>query len=156
MLRSYQQEQLDSALTEYVSGVNQQLFVAATGTGKTVMFSNLPDKFKHVLPGKMLVTVHREELVNQAISAIRHWNPSLKVGKEMASDYADIDCDVIVSCIASIGREGATRMERFGWDNIDKFVIDEAHHAIASTYMNVLQAGGFLQPGTKKLLIGVT
>jgi ATP-dependent helicase IRC3 len=156
MLRSYQQEQLDSALTEYVSGVNQQLFVAATGTGKTLMFSNLPDKFKHVLPGKMLVTVHREELVNQAISAIRHWNPSLKVGKEMASDYADIDCDVIVSCIASIGREGATRMERFGWDNIDKFVIDEAHHAIASTYMNVLQAGGFLQPGTKKLLIGVT
>ncbi len=154
--RPYQVEQQDAALTEYINGINQQLFVAATGTGKTYFFSKLYKKMAHLLPGKLLVTVHREELVDQAIKMMRDLNPDLKVGKEMASNYADTDCDVIVSCIASIGREGATRMERFGWDNIDKFVIDEAHHAIATTYMNVLQAGGFLRPGTKKLLIGVT
>jgi len=155
-LRPYQQEQLDSVLSNYLSGVNQQLLVAATGTGKTVLFSNLPDKLSHVLPGKLLVMVHREELVDQAISAMRFWNPKLKVGKEMAEYYADTDCDVIVSCVASIGRDGATRMERFGWDNIDKIVIDEAHHGVAKTYLNVLEASGVLKDDTKKLLLGVT
>jgi ATP-dependent helicase IRC3 len=156
MLRPYQQEQLDSVLKNYVEGTTQQLLVAATGTGKTVLFSNLPSKIGHLLPGKMLVTVHREELVDQAIASMCHWNPSLKVGKEMASHYADTDCDVIVSCIASIGREGATRMQRFGWHSIDKVVIDEAHHAIASTYMNMMNEAGVLEPGSKKLLLGVT
>lgn len=155
-LRPYQQEQLDSVLKNYVEGTRQQLMVAATGTGKTVLFSNLPDKLRHVLPNKMLVMVHREELVDQAISSMQSWNPTLKVGKEMAEHYADTDCDVIVSCVASIGRDGATRMERFGWDNIDKLVIDEAHHGIAKTYLNVLEASGVLKADTKKLLLGVT
>jgi superfamily II DNA or RNA helicase len=156
LLRPYQEEQLNAVLQNYTEGTTQQLVMAATGTGKTVLFSNLPQKLKHVLPGKMLVTVHREELVDQAIAAMRFWNPKLKIGKEMAEHYADTDCDVIVSCVASIGRTGATRMERFGWDNIDKVVIDECHHGIASTYMNVLEASGVLKAGTKKLLLGVT
>ena len=156
MLRPYQQEQLDSVLKNYVEGTRQQLMVAATGTGKTVLFSNLPEKLKHVLPEKMLVMVHREELVDQAIASMQHWNPTLKVGKEMAEHYADTDCDVIVSCVASIGRDGATRMERFGWDNIDKIIIDEAHHGIAKTYLNVLESSGVLKADTKKLLLGVT
>jgi superfamily II DNA or RNA helicase len=156
MLRPYQEEQLDAVLKNYIEGTTQKLVMAATGTGKTVLFSNLPQKLAHLLPGKTLVTVHREELVDQAIAAMRHWNPTLKVGKEMAEHYADTDCDVIVSCVASIGRTGATRMERFGWDNIDKVIIDECHHGIASTYMNVLEASGVLKAGTKKLLLGVT
>ena len=156
MLRPYQEDQLNAVLQNYVEGTTQQLLMAATGTGKTVLFSNLPSKMQHLLPGKTLVTVHREELVDQAIASMRFWNPTLKVGKEMADHYADLDSDVIVSCVASIGRTGATRMERFGWDNIDKVIIDECHHGIASTYMNVLEASGVLKAGTKKLLLGVT
>ena len=156
MLRPYQQEQLDAVLQNYIEGTRQQLIQAATGTGKTVLFSNIPQKMGHLLPAKTLVMVHREELVDQAIASMRHWNPSLKVGKEMAEHYADTDCDVIVSCVASIGRVGATRMERFGWDSIDKIIIDECHHGIASTYMSVLDASGVLKPESKKLLLGVT
>jgi len=152
MLRPYQEDQLNAVLDNYMQGVHQQLVVAATGTGKTVLFSNLVSKLSHVLPGKILVIVHREELVDQAIKAMRHWNPSLKVGKEMASTYADTDCDVVVSSVASIGREGATRMQRFGWDSFDKIIIDEAHHAPASTYLNVLEEAGSLKSDTKKLL----
>src|ERR1019366_26899 len=116
MLRPYQEDQLNAVLQNYVAGTTQQLLMAATGTGKTVLFSNLPSKMQHLLPGKTLVTVHREELVDQAIASMRFWNPTLKIGKEMAEHYADLDSDVIVSCVASIGRTGATRMERFGWD----------------------------------------
>lgn len=154
--RPYQGEQLEASLKEYIDGINRQLLVAATGTGKTVFFSMLYETFRHLLPGKMLVTVHREKLVDQAVKAIRKWNPTLKVGKEMAEHYADTDCDVIVSCIASVGREGATRMQRFGWDNIDKIVIDESHHAIAESYLRLLEESGVMQPRSKKLLVGVT
>jgi ATP-dependent helicase IRC3 len=156
MLRPYQNDQLNAVLKNYIEGTTQQLLVAATGTGKTVLFSNLPAKMQHLLPGRTLVIVHREELVDQAIKSMKLWNPELKVGKEMAAHRADLDSDVIVSCVASIGRTGATRMDRFSWDSFDKIVIDEAHHGIASTYMNVLQASGVLQPGSKKLLLGVT
>jgi ATP-dependent helicase IRC3 len=156
MLRPYQNAQLDAVLQNYVEGTTQQLIQAATGTGKTVLFSNLPQKMQHLLPGKALVMVHREELVDQAISSMRFWNPSLKVGKEMADNYADTDCDIIVSCVASIGRAGSKRMERFGWDNIDKIIVDECHHGIASTYMNVFEAAGVLRPENRKLLLGVT
>jgi superfamily II DNA or RNA helicase len=141
---------------EYVNGVHQQLLVAATGTGKTVIFSHLWNKMCHLLPGKMLIIVHREELVRQNAKSIQDWNPNLKVGIEMADNYASIDSDVIVSCNASIGREGAKRMLRFGWDNIDKIICDEAHHSIASTYMNIFQEAGVLLPDTKKLLVGFT
>jgi superfamily II DNA or RNA helicase len=154
--RPYQVEQLNASLTEYINGVNRQLLVAATGTGKTPFFCLLYDKVRHLLPGKMLVTVHREKLVDQAIKAMHRWNPTLKIGKEMAEHYADTDCDVIVSCIASVGRDGATRMQRFGWDNIDKIVVDEAHHSIADSYLRLLAEAGVLQPGSKKLLVGVT
>ena len=156
MLRPYQQAQLAAILQNYMEGTTQQLLQAATGTGKTVLFSNLPQKIGHLLPRKTLVMVHREELVDQAIKSMRHWNPSLKVGKEMAEHYADIDCDIIVSCVASIGRAGATRMERFGWDSIDKIIVDECHHGIASTYLNVFEAAGVLKPENRKLLLGVT
>jgi superfamily II DNA or RNA helicase len=155
-LRVRQEEALDAVLQNYLDGIYQQLIVQATGTGKTVIFSNLYKKVAHLFGGKprMLVFAHRGELIDQAIKSIRFWNPDLKVGKEMASDYADLDCSVVVSCVASIGREGATRLQRFG--NFDIVVCDEAHHSIASTYMNVFQATGVLDPNSKRLLVGFT
>lgn len=155
-LRVRQIECLDAILAEYVAGTHQQLVVKATGTGKTVIFSNLWEKVKHVLPGKMLVIVHRKELVHQNAKSIQAWNPGLKVGIEMADIYAAVDSDVIVTCNASTGREDSTRMLRFGWDNIDKIICDEAHHSIATTYMNLFNDAGVLLPTTKKLLVGFT
>jgi superfamily II DNA or RNA helicase len=155
-LRSYQTEALDSILQNLKDGIHQQLLVMATGCGKTVIFSQLPSLLADVLPGRMLVIVHREELVDQAIHSIQKWNPTLKVGKEMAAHRADTDSDVIVACVASIGRSGSTRMERFDWDTITKVVCDEAHHSIASTYLNVFEDAGVLREGTHKFLLGVT
>ena len=156
MLRYYQEEALDAVLKNYAEGVTQQLLVMCTGSGKTVVFSNLYERMKHLLPKKMLVIAHREELLQQAVDKIRLWNPSLKVGLEKAEHKADTDCDVVVACIASIGRSGSTRMERFGWESFDKIVVDETHHILGSTYMRVLEEAGVLQPENKKLLLGVT
>jgi superfamily II DNA or RNA helicase len=153
-LRPRQDECLDAVLGAYNEGMHQQLVVMATGCGKAVLIANIPAKMRHLLPGKMLVFVHTEELVKQLIETCKSWNPELKVGREQAQFYADTDCDIIVSCVASIGREGATRLQRFG--DFDIIVCDEAHHSIASSYLNVFDMVGVLKPDTRKLLVGFT
>jgi superfamily II DNA or RNA helicase len=137
-----------------MAGTYQQLVVAATGIGKAVILANIKRYMADLLPGKMLVFAHRDELVKQLIETLREWNPDLKVGKEMADVYADVDCDVIVSCNASIGRDGAARLARFG--AFDIVVCDEAHHSIASTYLNVFEQTEVLKPYSTKLLVGFT
>ena len=153
-LRPRQVECLDSIRNEYLAGCYQQLVVAATGIGKAVILANLKSHMADLLPGKLLVFAHREELIGQLIETIQEWNPTLKVGKEMADVYAASDCDVVVSCNASIGRDGSARLSRFG--GFDIVVCDEAHHSIASTYLNVFEQTGVLKPDSTKLLVGFT
>ena len=154
MLRDYQNDCLDSILKNYVEGIRQQLVVMSTGLGKTVCFANLPAKMRHLLPGKVLVLAARLELIDQAIEKIKHWNPELKVGKEMAASRAEVDCDVVVGCVPTLGRAGSERIQRFG--EFDIVICDEAAHSIASTYMQVFEATGVPRPDTNKLLVGWT
>src|ERR1035437_3177928 len=153
-LRPRQDECLESIRNEYLAGCYQQLVVAATGIGKAVILANIKRHMADLLPGKMLVFAHREELIAQLIATLQEWNPDLKVGKEMADEYADVDCDIVVSCNASIGRDGAVRLARFG--AFDYVICDEAHHSIASTYLNVFEQTGVLKPYSTKLLVGFT
>jgi len=154
-LRKYQVETLGAIVKAYDAGVRRQLLAMATGTGKTVIFANLLQAMNHRIPGQMWVIAHREELIDQAVTKIRDWNPSLIVDKEMAEHYANPFADVIVSCVASIGRKGTKRSGRFDWDAVTKVVIDEAHHTPASTYMNFLELTGVMT-NSRKLLLGVT
>ena len=156
MLRPYQERCLDAILKNYMEGTAQQLAVLATGTGKTVIAAQLPTKLASVLPKKMLFIAHRTELIAQAVDKIKTWNPSLKVGVEMAEQYAPTDCDVVVACVASIGRENSKRMDRLGWDNFDKIIIDEVQHVLGATYLKVLEDAGALKPESKKLFLGIT
>ena len=155
MLRPYQEEALQAVVDNLCAGVRRQLLVLATGLGKTVIAANLPTVLKELNPGKLLFIAHRNELLTQAVDKISSWNPSLKVGLEKAESHADANCDVIVACNASIGRAGSTRMDHF-WDDISTIVIDEAHHSIGSSYLNILDASGVLLPTSNKLLIGLT
>ncbi len=156
MLRPYQEQAIDAIVKAYDKGIRRQLMSMATGTGKTVIFSNLFERMKERLPGQYWVVAHREELIDQAVRHIRHWNPSLLVDKEMAEYQANPLADIIVSSIASIGRKNTKRVERFDWDNVSAVIVDEAHHSIASTYQNFLQLTKVLEPDSKKLLLGVT
>jgi superfamily II DNA or RNA helicase len=126
----------------------------ATGCGKAVIIANIQRKMRHLLPGKVLVFVHTDELVKQLVKTCENWNPELKIGREQASHYADTDCDIVVACVASIGREGAQRLLRFG--EFDIIICDEAHHSIASTYLNTFEMTGVLKSESKKLLVGFT
>lgn len=129
----------------------------ATGTGKTVVFSKLPEHLKDILPGQTLVLAHREELIDQAQAKMRAINPTLRIDKEKAEHKADPSlADVIIASVATLGRKGTKRVDKYNWQNFDKFITDEAHHSIASSYINVYETAGILTPGDKRLLLGVT
>lgn len=155
--RPYQDAALEAVRTEYQRGVRQQLLSMATGTGKTVVFSQLPNKMSDILPGQMMVLAHREELIDQAIDKMRRINPHLRIDKEMATHHADPSiADCIVASVATLGRKNTPRINKFNWERIDKFVTDEAHHSTATTYQNIYNASGVLHPSSNQLLLGVT
>jgi superfamily II DNA or RNA helicase len=111
----------------------------ATGTGKTVVFSQLPAQLKATHPGKMLVLAHREELIDQAIKKMQKYNPTLRIDKEMAKHRADpSQADVVVASVASLGRKDSKRLLGYDWSLFDKFVVDEAHHSVASRRLALL------------------
>lgn len=155
--RPYQVDANNAITTAYDQNWRQQIVSMATGTGKTYLFSALYERMKSRLPGQMLVLAHTEELVDQNIDAMREVNPSLRVDKEMAEHKADpSQADVICASVKTLGRLGTSRLAKYDMAKWDKVIVDEAHHTPANSYMNILNAFGVLQDGTKKLLLGVT
>lgn len=135
MNRPYQGKALDNSIARWDAGIYRQLHVMATGTGKTHCFAQLPKVFESRLPGKMLVLAHREELIDQAIAKIQAENPLKRIDKEKAQHVADpSQADIVVASVASM----KNRLLKYDWTLFDKFVIDEAHHSTADSYMEIL------------------
>jgi superfamily II DNA or RNA helicase len=141
----------------WAGGCGRQLIAMATGLGKTVTFANLP------LVGfrRILIVAHREELLDQAAEKLRHWNPGLRVDVDQAERRAEIgglfqdEAYAVCASVATIGRKGSPRLERYPRDYFDAVVIDEAHHASAQSYQTLIEwfrAGELCGP----LLLGVT
>jgi ATP-dependent helicase IRC3 len=155
--REYQTKAIEANISDYDKGTHRIMNVMATGTGKTVIFAKMFEAMKSRLPGQMLVVAHTEELVTQNLEKMQTANPTLKIGKEMSGEWADTDSDIISACVATTGRQGQEKRNgRFNWDNIDKVVIDEAHHSTQESYGRVLALSGVDRPETHKFLLGVT
>lgn len=159
-LRPYQEKAIDSIRESYVQGVNKQVIVLATGLGKTVIFAHIISNLVKRTGKKALVLAHREELLTQAKAKLESINSDLKVDIEKADDWAEDHADVIVASVATIGRNGSERIKRFNPDDFGIVVIDEAHHASADTYRNVLRhfelLKGEADSNHTALLLGVT
>jgi superfamily II DNA or RNA helicase len=146
-LRPYQTEALQSIQLHLDRGVNKQLVVLPTGSGKTVIFSNIPQTIKDSLP--MLVLAHRGELLTQAKEKILWSNPHLDVQIEKAENTAEL-CDVVVASVPTLGRADSERIKKYPKDYFKTIIVDEAHHAAAETYRRILD---YFQP---TFLLGVT
>lgn len=157
-LRDYQSEAVEAVENAAERGVRRPLVALPTGTGKTVVFSELIRR----RGGRAIVIAHREELIEQACQKLLMVSPGLEVGvvKAEQDNYA---APVVVASIQTLSRP--SRMERLvgrgaqlglAQEPIRTVVIDEAHHAAARTYREaVAQLGGFdLEQGP--LVVGVT
>lgn len=139
ILRPYQQQAVEAA-EERLAGHGRTLIVMPTGTGKTLVFSELIRR--KLSWGRCMVVAHREELLEQArdkIQTIIGERPDL----EMADNYASeglYSARVVVSSVQTqtAGRDGKLRMHRFNPMDFALLVADESHHAVADTWKAVI------------------
>jgi len=147
-LRPYQQEALQSVKDNFEKGISKQLIVLPTGSGKTVIFSHIPQVIKDSLP--MLVLAHRSELLSQATEKILWSNPHFNIQTEKAEENADLTGDVIVASVQTLGRSDSKRISKFPKNYFKTIIVDEAHHASAESYRRILD---YFNPN---FLLGVT
>lgn len=116
------------------------LGIAGTGFGKTVFFAELADRMVPKTRHRFVIVSHREGLVWQNGDKVSRWTSKLKVGREQADHVADADSDVISASIQTLQGERLARCaSAWAADGRPIFlVIDEAHHAVADTYQQLL------------------
>lgn len=143
-------------------GGGRLYFSLPTGTGKAVILAALAERF--VALGRVLLVVHREELVKQlAAQCLRVLPEPGAVGVVMA-DRDEIGARVIVASIQTLrkprlarlldatpGEEGAPATMR----NVAALIIDECHHiAPGNTYARLIARVEAHAPGVA--VIGCT
>lgn len=152
-MRDYQVRAADAIMHEFET-VGTTLVVMPTGTGKTILFSEIIRRFH---PGKAMVLAHREELIFQAQAKITHVTGYV-VGIEMADLRSNGSltnmADVIVSTIQTqvAGNDGG-RMTQFDPAAFVLLIVDEAHHATSATYRRTID---YYRQNPRIKILGVT
>lgn len=137
--RPYQLEAIETLRQGWADGRNRLAVVLPTGAGKTVVFSHLAHQMLDSLDGRRaLVIAHREELIEQAASKLLAVDPMLRVGIVKAQRDQHHDADVIVASVQTL----AVQKRREAIRDIGLIIVDECHHAAATTYMEVLRHFG--------------
>lgn len=147
-LRPYQEEAIAAVLAKEAEGVTRQVLVAATGTGKTTVFTELARR----LDRNTILLVHRDELVRQAADRFRLVWPSAPIGIVKA-EQNEVDAPVVIASVQTLARE--RRRAQLDPSRFGLVIVDECHHSTANTYKQVLtHLGCFNEDGP--LLVGVT
>lgn len=129
-LRDYQRDAISAVRDGFGRGVRRQLIELPTGTGKTVVFASIPGRVKK----KTLIIAHRSELLDQARDKLAAANPDLRIEIEQADRHADQSADVIIASIQTLATSPG-RLQAFNPADYSIVVVDEAHHAVARTYV---------------------
>ena len=122
------------AIFEEWKDKNSTLLVLPTGCGKTIVFGSIArDRARD---GRVLILAHREELLTQASDKIHRIS-----GMNCAVEKAEQTClgsdePITVGSVQTLQTE--KRLSRFPHDYFKTVIIDEAHHALAPSYRNVL------------------
>lgn len=134
-LRQYQHEAIDAILDRFDSGDRSTLLVLPTGTGKTVTFGALARHFIE-RDERVLVLAHRGELIDQAAETLGRLG--IDAGVEKAESYAraTFEPQAVIATVQTLQRR---RLESWPRDHFGLVIVDEAHHATAETYRNILK-----------------
>ncbi len=99
------------------------LFQMPTGTGKTTLFSEIVRKAE-LKQKKVLIVVHRLELVEQIVERLQHFD--IAAGVIVAGKKIDAEKNVQVASIQTLTRRV--------FPLADLVIIDECHHSKAASY----------------------
>ncbi len=153
---AFQQEILDRLEAERkVQGRYRHLVVAATGTGKTLIAAfDYRNWCRQVAPEagaftrpRLLFVAHREELLQQSLVAFRHVLRDPNFGDLLVGGQEPEQFDHL---FVSIQMYKSRSLHEWPADRFDYVVVDEFHHAAASSYRLLLDS---VRP---KVLLGLT
>lgn len=135
----HQQDMLERLEAERnIRGRHRNLLVAATGTGKTVTaaldYRNLCKTWAGGRP-RLLFVAHRKEILNQSLRTYRKVLNDASFGELLHSGKEPLKWNHVFASVQSLNLQ---RLEQLAPDHFDIIVIDEFHHATASTYRRVI------------------
>ncbi|WP_186785541.1 DUF3427 domain-containing protein [Streptomyces misionensis] len=136
----HQQDMLERLTVEReLRGRHRNLLVAATGTGKTVMaaldYRNLCRNQDGAGRPTLLFVAHRKEILKQSLRTYREVLDDASFGELL---HAGQDPKEWKHVFASVQSLNVRRLEQLAPDHFDIIVIDEFHHATATTYQRVI------------------
>jgi superfamily II DNA or RNA helicase len=150
-LREYQSEAIEAIETDWAAGVRRPAVVLPTGAGKTVIFAHLSARWRAANRSRVMVLVHRDELINQAVDKLHAIAPHLTIGVIKGPRH-EVNRDVIVASVQSLRND--TRRHRV--HEIGLIIVDECHHAVARTYREILAHFGCMSPNGYAITDGAT
>ena len=124
-------------------GEDRGLVIAATATGKTYMSAFDVQQFN---PERMLFIVHREDILIKAKESFRKILGSKINTGILSGNHKDFNAKYLFTTIQSLNNH----YHRFGQNTFDYIVVDEAHHAVAESYIKMLD---YFKP---KFILGMT
>lgn len=141
-LRDYQINGIDEIINAWTD-CRSVLFQMPTGTGKTTLFCEIVRKFTRELhpDKKVLIITHRKELVEQAFNRLVN-DFHLVAGIISSNFISNHSAQIQVASIQTLVKRAEHQKDLFSL-----IIIDEAHHALASTYRqlwNYYPSGKFL------------
>lgn len=154
-LRDYQHEAIGAVRQAWAEGVRRAAIVLPTGAGKTVVFAHI-GAIMHERGVRSLILAHRDELIEQAAAKVRAVAPGLRVGIVKAERREIRGRDIVVASVQSLARQA--RRDEVAAAGLRLVIVDEAHHAVADTYMAVLRDLGCFEtdPLAGAYALGVT
>ncbi|MEU6240613.1 DUF3427 domain-containing protein [Streptomyces sp. NPDC047024] len=135
----HQRDMLERLTVEReLRGRHRNLLVAATGTGKTVMaaldYRGLRKKSDDG-PPRLLFVAHRKEILKQSLRTYREVLDDASFGELLHGGQDPREWNHVFASVQSLNVQ---RLEQLAPDHFDVIVIDEFHHATASTYRRVI------------------
>ncbi|MGE0487572.1 MAG: DUF3427 domain-containing protein [Vulcanimicrobiota bacterium] len=126
-----QKEALAALQATREAGNRAGLVVLATGLGKTWLSAFDSRPFRRVL-----FVAHREEILNQARDTYRRIRPRARLGLYTGQEKVP-EAEVLFASIQTLGKVSHHRL--FDRKAFDYIVVDEFHHACATTYRRLIE-----------------
>ncbi len=144
IIPNYMQRKAMKELNRYrVMGMRRALVVAAAGSGKTYLAAFDARNFN---PKKLLYIVHEGSILHKSLETFQKVFGNDVTYGIYNKDNADIDADFLFAGNIKLSQS----LELFDRDEFDYIVLDECHHATATSYRKIIE---YFNP---EFLVGLT